>query len=35
MSNLTDKRYFPASFSRTFVMPGEPRTYRVGLAYER
>src|SRR5262249_24828217 len=34
VSNLTDKRYFPASYSRTFVMPGDPRSYRVGLAYD-
>ena len=34
VSNLTGKRYFPASYSRTFVMPGEPRTYRVGLGYD-
>lgn len=34
VSNLTDKVYYPASYSRTFVMPGEPRTYRVGLAYD-
>lgn len=31
VSNLTDEVYFPASFSRTFVMPGEPRSYRFSV----
>jgi iron complex outermembrane receptor protein len=34
VDNLTDKVYFPSSYGRTFVMPGEPRTYRVGLEYD-
>ncbi|MEJ1964974.1 MAG: TonB-dependent siderophore receptor [Gammaproteobacteria bacterium] len=34
LSNLTDKRYFPASSGRTFVMPGDPRSYRLGVSYD-
>lgn len=33
VSNLTNERYFPASYSKTFVMPGEPRTYRLAVEY--
>jgi len=34
VSNLTDKDYFPASSGRTFVMPGEPRSYRFGVSLD-
>lgn len=34
VNNLADEDYFPASFGRTFVMPGEPRTYRFGVSYD-
>jgi iron complex outermembrane receptor protein len=34
VNNLADEDYFPASYGRTFVMPGEPRTYRFGVSYD-
>lgn len=33
VANLFDKRYFPASTGRDYVMPGMPRTYRLTAGY--